>query len=283
MLTNPRPVGARLRRHYPSQYSDCLVGARGPGPQRWRDRLRDAVLQAYYGYGRTPVSRSRRLLLAGAYLWMRLVARYDRYLCWRGQGRVLDVGCGRGAYLAELRRHGWQVTGLEPSPTYSQVARDQFGLTVHTATVPGWCAHGERFDLITLWHVLEHVDDPFATVSDLRGLLAPGGLLVAEVPNIAGWAARRFGPDWYHLDLPRHLHHFTPTTLQRVFRRVGFRSMRLTYSRRASGHKMSHKRHGAQGHRLSLMLARRKRVWRLAGWIESLLGHADVIRITARR
>jgi 2-polyprenyl-3-methyl-5-hydroxy-6-metoxy-1,4-benzoquinol methylase len=139
-----------------------------------------------------------------------------------GAGRVLDVGCGSGALLAALAREGWICHCLDPSAEALARARAAvpsgkfFQGTIETFTTE------HRFDLITLSHVLEHLADPRAALRKLHSLLAPGGELQLEVPNIGGAEARLFGRNWRGLDLPRHYVHFTPRTLGWLLRDTGF-------------------------------------------------------------
>jgi hypothetical protein len=78
-----------------------------------------------------------------------------------------------------------------------------------------------------MWHVLEHLTDPLAAIQRARTLLTDDGRLLISVPNLASLQARLFGPDWLHLDLPRHLFHFTPRSLERLLERSGFRVERI--------------------------------------------------------
>ena len=150
-------------------------------------------------------------------------ARVDfvrRYLSGRC-GRVLDVGCGKGLFLSGLRELGWQVYGTELSEISSDFAR-RSGLPVYTKTIEEAPLETGSFDLISLFHVLEHLPQPQDTLSTALSLLRPGGTLLVEVPNIGSWYARAFGDNWFHYDVPRHLFHFNPETLRRIILTAGF-------------------------------------------------------------
>src|SRR5215204_1260775 len=136
-------------------------------------------------------------------------------------GRLADVGSGKGHFLDAARRAGWTVLGIEVSEAAAEEARRRYDLTT---TVADWAdaeASGP-FDAITFWHVLEHLPDPVAALRRAHTLLAPGGVVVVGVPNLASWQARVFGDAWLHLDIPRHIVHFTPETLAMVLSRAGF-------------------------------------------------------------
>ncbi len=141
---------------------------------------------------------------------------------WRGQGRYLDVGCGSGGALGVAQALGWQVAGIEVDEAAAMKAR-RFSARVHTGDLVGAPFAAGEFDCVTAFHVLEHVPDPVAAVRRMLEWLAPGGLLVLEVPNAGGLGAQLFGRAWSGLELPRHLSHFTPQTLGAVVARGGGR------------------------------------------------------------
>lgn len=121
-------------------------------------------------------------------------------------GSLLDVGCGDGSFLVAARSRGWCVTGLERAPDAARA----HGITIHTTTAD---FVGCGFDAITLWHSLEHFPDPLQLLQQLTGLLNPNGVIIIAVPNFSGWQARLFGRGWLHLDVPRHLWHFSRQAL----------------------------------------------------------------------
>ncbi|MFL5339878.1 MAG: class I SAM-dependent methyltransferase [Gemmataceae bacterium] len=170
-----------------------------------------------------------------AWPWRRLLPRGGAMtpgVAWHGEGRLLDVGCGSGAYLRAMRRRGWKVTGLDASPRMAERVRDELGLPAHAGTLPHLNLEPESFDVITMWHTLEHVHEPLPLLREARKLLAPQGKLVLAVPNIDSWPFRWFGRHWFGLELPRHLTHFTPATLPQMLQRAGFVCEPLRYVRR---------------------------------------------------
>jgi SAM-dependent methyltransferase len=129
--------------------------------------------------------------------------------------RLLDVGAGKGRFVAHARAREWDARGIEPSAR-ADAAHVERATLEEAAVGPG------SVDAITLWHVLEHVEDPAAALERLRGWLVPDGVLLVGVPNLASVQARVGGPRWYHLDLPRHRTHFTADGLERLLERSGF-------------------------------------------------------------
>lgn len=138
-----------------------------------------------------------------------------------GRRRVLDIGCGRGGLLRALAEYGCECHGVErrdfPVPSGNDDIRYHFGAP-HTLD----CAPGS-FDLIVLWHALEHLQEPVGTLRWAASRLRDGGVLALAVPNFASRQAHWFQADWFHLDLPRHLWHFRSEDLERICRPLGLR------------------------------------------------------------
>lgn len=142
-------------------------------------------------------------------------------------GRVLDIGCGRGLMLGTLKKQGWETIGTEQSEISSQYAREVLGIPVKVTTDLKSCNFPDNhFDAISLWHVLEHFPDPVDTLREIQRILKPNGLLLIEVPNFSSWQAKVGQGQWFHIDSPRHLYHFTPESLITLLRGVGFSSFR---------------------------------------------------------
>jgi SAM-dependent methyltransferase len=127
-------------------------------------------------------------------------------------GRLLDVGAGRGRFVADARAAGWDAQGIEPSLRGIEGARG-LGIELQQAGIDDADVPAGSLDAATLWHVLEHLDDPGPALRRIAGWLRPGGLLVVGVPNLDSVQARAGGSRWYHLDVPRHRTHFTETGL----------------------------------------------------------------------
>jgi 2-polyprenyl-3-methyl-5-hydroxy-6-metoxy-1,4-benzoquinol methylase len=139
-----------------------------------------------------------------------------------GQQRLLDFGCGAGAFLLQMRQLGWNVIGLDTSEAIGIRLKEKYGLHVLIGTLPNPALTPESFDLITFWHSLEHVHQPLHVLYEVNRLLTSGGKLLVAVPNIASASFRWFGPNWFGLDVPRHLTHFSPRTLRKMFEKAGF-------------------------------------------------------------
>jgi len=138
------------------------------------------------------------------------------------RGRLLDVGCAAGFFLAEAAAH-YTVQGVELSEFSSRFARERFGLDVVTGTLHDAAYPDARFDLVTLWDVIEHVSDPAAVLTEVARVLAPGGRVVLTTGDIGSAYARARGAAWHLLTPPWHLYFFSRATLATLAARAGLR------------------------------------------------------------
>ena len=144
-------------------------------------------------------------------------------------GRLLDVGSGKGRFLVAARDAGWDVVGVEFAPATAAATTANYGIPVISGDFLDVPIEGE-FDVVTMWHVLEHLPDPAAALRRAAGLLRPGGRLVVSVPNIGSTQARLGGEAWFHLDPTRHLFHFSPRSLGAMVERSGFAVERIGHT-----------------------------------------------------
>lgn len=135
--------------------------------------------------------------------------------------RVLDVGSGGGEFSYLLARLGQHVTGVEPNIGYAEYSRREYGLDIRRGFIGEVPLEPASRDLVTIWHVLEHTEDPGAVLMQLRNVLVPGGLLVVEVPNIE--ATCQSPRSTFHA---AHLYHFNVTTLTALARHSGLHAVR---------------------------------------------------------
>ena len=144
------------------------------------------------------------------------------------QGSYLDLGCSSGAFLKTLRGDARRLYGIEISATEAEKARVTAKAEVFTGDPADAPYAANTFDVITGFHLLEHVYQPVELLQLVYRWLKPGGYLYIIVPNIASWEARIFQSHWYGLELPRHLFHFSPPSLEAVANRAKFRTVRLS-------------------------------------------------------
>jgi len=139
------------------------------------------------------------------------------------EGRLLDVGCGSGAFLRALHqlKPQWELTGIEPNPHAVELAR-QFNFPIYQTILENTQLEPHSWDAITLWNVLEHLPNPYETLCKLRQLLRPKGVLYLSLPLCDSWDAQIFGPAWVGWELPRHFVIFNRISLQKMLAKAGF-------------------------------------------------------------
>jgi 2-polyprenyl-3-methyl-5-hydroxy-6-metoxy-1,4-benzoquinol methylase len=145
-------------------------------------------------------------------------------------GRLLEIGCASGAFLHKMAQQGWEVQGIEYSPTAAAAAR-ALGYPVHIGALESAPQTEEPVDLIVGWMVLEHLHDPVPGLQKLRACAKEGAWLVLSVPNAGSLEFRLFGRNWYALQLPTHMHHFTPETISKTLSTAGWRVRRVVHQR----------------------------------------------------
>jgi SAM-dependent methyltransferase len=154
------------------------------------------------------------------------LARIQRYV---QNGVLLDVGAGTGMFLKSARETGFTVEGLELSSEAAKFGSATWGVTIEQGDLNRVGLPASQYDVITLRHVFEHLRDPLTCVRMLYSALRPNGLLVLNVPNFNSLQARMFGNRWYHLDVPRHLYHYTPKSLTSIVEGVGFKTLDIHF------------------------------------------------------
>lgn len=202
MRTNPRPTRRAMAFYYPDDYGPHQV--------------------APFVNGSSPKQPDNFWKLAAA----RILNTDSRKIPALWPGRMLELGCASGSFLQLMAGQGWQVEGLETSAKAAEAGR-VLGHAIHIGTLEDLPDPVEPFDLIVGWHVFEHLHDPGLALGKLYGWTKPGGWLALSMPDASAWEFTAFAERWYSLDLPRHLFHFTPKTLNRLLTTAGWKLERL--------------------------------------------------------
>jgi 2-polyprenyl-3-methyl-5-hydroxy-6-metoxy-1,4-benzoquinol methylase len=163
-------------------------------------------------------------------LWKRIDKRYGPWKRLRAveryqkEGHLLEVGCGTGNFLEEALRSGkWQVTGIEPNPRAARYVQEKLQAPIYNDLFQETSLPDETFDVVVMWNVLEHMQDPIQAIKAARSLLKENQWLVFSIPNLNSLEARVFGRYWVGWDLPRHLYFFPQALLKTILNEMGFR------------------------------------------------------------
>lgn len=138
------------------------------------------------------------------------------------QGKVLDIGAGIGAFLSAMKREGWEIQGIEPDAVARKNALNLFGLHLDQPAVLH-NLNSNTYDAITLWHVLEHVHQLHDYIEQLKNLLTAEGKIFIAVPNYGSGDASVYKTYWAAYDVPRHLYHFNPKSIQKLVEQHGLK------------------------------------------------------------
>jgi SAM-dependent methyltransferase len=157
--------------------------------------------------------------------------RREELLRLKPGGAVLDLGCGSGGFLATLKGPSWKLYGIEMSQSAANMARSRCGAEVFVGDVLDAPFSPGSFDAITAFNVMEHVYEPNEVLARVAKWLKPDGVFYTMMPNIDSAGARIFRSYWYALELPRHLYHFSPTTLKMLARSSGLQEVSVTAHR----------------------------------------------------
>jgi 2-polyprenyl-3-methyl-5-hydroxy-6-metoxy-1,4-benzoquinol methylase len=164
---------------------------------------------------------SKRSLFEKAYHFVKSIALKNKLdlinSLQPNKGRILDIGAGTGDFLSVAKQNGWQTIGLEPSDKAKAIAvKKEVAFVEQTLEL-----ENQSFDVITMWHVLEHVPDLDNQIKELKRLLKPNGSLIIAVPNFKSFDAKHYGAFWAAYDVPIHFWHFSKKAIKMLFEKEG--------------------------------------------------------------
>jgi 2-polyprenyl-3-methyl-5-hydroxy-6-metoxy-1,4-benzoquinol methylase len=148
--------------------------------------------------------------------------------------KVLELGCATGWFLSSLRKKGWDLYGVEPGKAAVDYAKQELGLNVFCGTLEKANFPSDYFDAIFAWHVIEHLSNPFETLREINRILKKDGYLEFSIPNAGCWEFYVFRDKWYGLDLPRHLFHFSLTSVKKMLEDGDFVVEKIFYQKNIS-------------------------------------------------
>lgn len=210
----PMPSADEIASFYPADYAIYDQKTH----HRKVSQLKRALYKRNYGYIHLQTSKVYDFLAA-------LAARFyhvdkPHFI---EQGKLLDVGCGNGRYLATMRSLGWNVQGVEFSEDGVKVCRSADLLVHHGDLLSAELAE-DYFDVITVRHVIEHIPESISFITELARILKPGGKLIIETPNSDSIGRAIFGAKWFANEVPRHLVLFSPENLIRLAKEHGLKN-----------------------------------------------------------
>jgi 2-polyprenyl-3-methyl-5-hydroxy-6-metoxy-1,4-benzoquinol methylase len=202
IFTNPKPTAAEIKTFYDASYFTHSDGL----SYGYRDYLKD----------------KDNIIRSFAFIYKKL-GKYIK------PGHSLDVGCAYGFSLIAAEQCGWKARGIELASDVAATARSEFDLDVSSITLADVFNLGERYDLVTIWDVIEHLDDPMAMLRDAHAVLNPGGIIAIMTPNAGGFISRAMGDKWvmYQRGAVEHLCYFTPDTMRLALSKAGFETLKI--------------------------------------------------------
>jgi 2-polyprenyl-3-methyl-5-hydroxy-6-metoxy-1,4-benzoquinol methylase len=205
LFINPLPGDQEVASFYPSQY--------------WWNASKPSLLKR-------AESLYRRMALRGHVAFIQSAASRLQ----KKQGiRLLDIGCGSATLLGLMKNRGFDVLGVDTSAEASQVAAKENGVRVVVGTIANAALPTSSADVVTMFHVMEHVTNPQDVLADAHRILEAGGTLVLQVPNIDSWQFHWFGAKWYGLDIPRHVIDYSRASIVKLLERSGFQVTRIRH------------------------------------------------------
>lgn len=171
--------------------------------------------QEYISHSETKQGLINRLYHSVRKITLRSKQNWVRNASGIKTGALLDIGSGTGAFLHYMQSSGWTVTGLEPDENARKNAKEIYGVEA-LPIEQLYALAPQQFDAITMWHVLEHVHDLHRYLDHIRTLLKPGGSLLIAVPNYTSSDADYYKEYWAAYDVPRHLYHFSPGSMEKL-------------------------------------------------------------------
>ena len=184
-------------------------------PSLDEERLAPYYSDSYLGDTAKTIREFSSGILQKSRSWRREVEKVQLVEGFIGSGRILDVGCGDAKFLWALDSKRWERIGVDRAREALTLVRSKIpAIKLVEGNIFSEELHESSFDVITLWHVFEHLPNPRRVLSRINELLRPGGWLFLSLPNFVSFQAQLFGRHWYSLDAPRHLWHFGPPSLE---------------------------------------------------------------------
>lgn len=219
---NPQPEYKELEEHYLKDKYYSLKNIETKESKKTRLKLK--LYNIYFN------SNRNNLLLKTIFSPIKFIVRGTNLT--KGN-KLLDVGCGSGQFLYEMKELGMDVQGVEPGEL-NEEENKKYSLNIKKSNLIDAKYKKESFDLITINHVLEHLDNPNETLNEINKILKKDGKLILAIPNTSSLAYWIFKKNWYQLDVPRHIINYSNKNIKLILEKNGFKIKRTRYNSRPS-------------------------------------------------
>ncbi len=268
MRTNPRPTAETIGYYYPENYGPYQGTKVSVADQNNKPSLMARFAKRFIRFNTECIPES----LKG--------------------GRMLEVGCASGRYLHKMAQQGWRVEGIEFSEEAADSAR-LLGYSIKTGSLETVDDYAEPFDLITGWMVVEHLHKPVEALKRLAGWTKPNGWIAISVPNAHSIEFKIFKDRWHALQLPTHLYHFTPESIEKVLDASGWQLKKIHHQRmlgsqfESLGYVVGERFPNGRLHQFLSGISEKGVLWNVAvyplAWLLSLFGQTGRMTIWAQK
>lgn len=237
IYTNPRPTPKDMFNYYPKNYSSfqfslptSLFKNAKTRLTKLKNIIKKEFLRAHYNYftdaefiSFLPKSFLRILTLPIKYQTGWIFPHYKK------NGKILDIGCSTGFYLAKLKELGWETFGIEINSEAAKWGKEKLKLNIFCGSLESANFPSDYFDVVTMWHTLEHVYNPDHTLKEIYRILKKNGTIIIGVPNVDTIERIVFGRCWWAWEAPRHLYHYSLKTLSNFLKKNNFNITKIEF------------------------------------------------------
>ncbi len=285
IYVNPQPDNDELQAYYPDDYCPHRKHNVDHSLKKHR-KLKIFVLRWYYG---CPVDQNSappkwiRILLKPVLYFLSL-STMKTMIPYHGDGNILDVGCGNGGWLSRLKNAGWKTKGVEIDGPAAQAANEA-GIPVFCGTLIDAIFPDNSFDVVRLHYVFEHLINPKETLDEIKRILKPDGICLIRIPNIGSAMFKLFKENWFALDIPRHVFHYTPATFSKLAEQHGLKVKKVDFNSPNTGFftSLDYAKKAGTAPNIFKPVKKNsfwKNIWRPVGWVIDILHKGDIVEYT---
>jgi len=285
---NPQPDNDELQAYYPDDYCPHRKKKVDSSLKKHR-MLKIFLLQWYYGCPvnkAIPPSKWFRNLIK-PFIYFLSLSTLKSMIPYHGDGEILDVGCGNGGWLIRLKNAGWKTRGVEIDEPAAQAANEA-GLSVFCGTLIDAGFPDNSFDVVRLHYVFEHLINPNETLDEIHRILKPDGIVLIRIPNIDSAMFKLFKENWFALDIPRHVFHYTPKTFSNLANQHKFKIIKVDFRSPDTGFftSLKYAKKSKTAPKILCPIKKNifwKNIWRPVGWIIDKFHQGDIVEYTLKK